>query len=285
MASTQKRGHHKSVIHEKIDWLTIEEQGVCCVETKRTWMDSFLEYLKEDRLPNDVTQAKKLIKEASKYTLVGERLYKRGFSFPLLKCLDEEESELLLADIDCIEYVKKFDNCQRFAKIGKAPPEQLHSVISPWLFHKWGVDILGPFPTTPGQINYLIVAVDYFTKWVEAEPIATTRQKELSVFTRGKHPQSNGQAEVANKVILRGLRRRLEEAKGRWVEELPQVLWSYHTTPHSTTNETPFRLTFETEVMIPIEIGEPSRVPPYSNQVRKKKSYGQTAIYYKRPVK
>ncbi|RDX88248.1 hypothetical protein CR513_30186, partial [Mucuna pruriens] len=46
-----------------------------------------------------------------------------------------------------------------------------------------------------------------------------------------EHPQTNGQAEAANKVILKGLRRRLEEAKGRWVEELPQVLWSYHTTP------------------------------------------------------
>ncbi|RDY00528.1 hypothetical protein CR513_16283, partial [Mucuna pruriens] len=45
---------------------------------------------------------------------------------------------------------------------------------------------------------------------------------------------------------------------GRWAEELPQVLWSYHTTPHSTTNETPFRLTFDTEAMISVEIGEPS---------------------------
>ncbi|RDX94180.1 Tf2-6, partial [Mucuna pruriens] len=71
-----------------------------------------------------------------------------------------------------------------------------------------------------------------------------------------EHPQSNGQAEAAKKVILRGLRKRLEKAKGRWAKELPQVLWSYHTTPHSTTNETPFCLTFGTEAMIPVEIGE-----------------------------
>ncbi|RDY04866.1 Tf2-11, partial [Mucuna pruriens] len=82
--------------------------------------------------------------------------------------------------------------------------------------------------------------------------------KIKQVFTSVDHPQSNGQVEAANKVILRGLRKRLEEAKGRWAEELPQVLWSYHTTPHSTTNETPFRLTFGTEAMIPVEIGEPS---------------------------
>ncbi|RDY02803.1 Retrovirus-related Pol polyprotein from transposon 17.6, partial [Mucuna pruriens] len=69
---------------------------------------------------------------------------------------------------------------------------------------------------------------------------------------------TNGQAEAANKVILKGLRRRLEEAKGRWAEKLPHVLWSYHTTPHSAINETPFRLTFGTEAVISVEIGEPS---------------------------
>ncbi|RDX89876.1 hypothetical protein CR513_28333, partial [Mucuna pruriens] len=46
------------------------------------------------------------------------------------------------------------------------------------------------------------------------------------------------------------LRRRLEEAKGRRVEELPQVLWSYHTIPHSTTQETPFRLMFKMDAVI-----------------------------------
>ncbi|RDX68268.1 hypothetical protein CR513_52759, partial [Mucuna pruriens] len=81
-------------------------------------------------------------------------------------------------------------------------------------------------------------------------------EDNLSLFTSIEHPQSNGQVEAANKVILRGLQKPLEEAKGRWVEELPQILWSYYITPHSTTNETPFRLTFGTEVVIPVNIGE-----------------------------
>ncbi|RDX80911.1 gag-pol, partial [Mucuna pruriens] len=154
-------------------------------------------------------------------------------------------------------------------------------------------------PLAPGQIKFLIVAVDYFTKWIEAEPVATISAERVKkflwkkiicrfglpatimsdndtqfaskttvefyqglgikhIFTSVEHPQINGQAEAANKVILRGLRRRLEEAKGRWIEELPQVLWSYHTTPHSSTNETPFRLVFGTEAVTPVEIGEPS---------------------------
>ncbi|RDX69752.1 Tf2-8, partial [Mucuna pruriens] len=84
----------------------------------------------------------------------------------------------------------------------------------------------------------------------------TLKIKQL--FTSVEHPQSNSKFEAANKVILLGLRRRLEEAKGRRAKELPQVLWSYHTTLHSTTNETPFCLIFGTEAMIPVEIGEPS---------------------------
>ncbi|RDY04949.1 hypothetical protein CR513_11267, partial [Mucuna pruriens] len=95
----------------------------------------------------------------------------------------------------------------------------------------WGVDILGPFP---------LAIVDYFTKWIEAEPVAT-----ISV-ERVRFPTiiSNGLAEVPNRVILRVLHKRFEEAKGRWLKELPHVLWSYHTTLHSTTQETLFRLTF-----------------------------------------
>ncbi|RDX81592.1 Tf2-11, partial [Mucuna pruriens] len=89
-------------------------------------------------------------------------------------------------------------------------------------------------------------------------PVEIVSDNDKAIVYFGRTPQSNGQAEATNKIILQGLRKRLEEAKGRWEEELPHVLWSYHTTPHSTTNETPFFLTFGTEAMIPVEIGEPS---------------------------
>ncbi|GAU47368.1 hypothetical protein TSUD_403710 [Trifolium subterraneum] len=71
-------------------------------------------------------------------------------------------------------------------------------------------------------------------------------------FTSVEHPQANGQAESTNKVILQGLKKRLEAAKRLWVEELPMVMWSYHTTPHSSTQETPFKMMYGSDVMIPI---------------------------------
>jgi len=69
-------------------------------------------------------------------------------------------------------------------------------------------------------------------------------------------PQTNEQAEAANKVLLNELRKRLGTAKGRWTEELPEVLYRY--TPQSTIQETPYDLTYGTEAMISVEVGEPS---------------------------
>jgi hypothetical protein len=159
------------------------------------------------------------------------------------------------------------------------------------------MDILGPFTTGLGQCKFLIVGVDYFTKWVEADAIPNISgetilrffkknilarfgipqvvvtdngtqftnhkfQEFLAAiktkqhFTSVEHPQTNGEAEAANRVILRGLKRRLDDEKKKWVEELWSVLWAYRTTPHSTTGETPFRLTYGTEAVIPVEIGD-----------------------------
>ena len=58
-----------------------------------------------------------------------------------------------------------------------------------------------------------------------------------------------------NKVILSGWKKRLDDAKGKWVEELPHVLWTYRTTPHRSTGETPFSMTYRAEAVIPLESG------------------------------
>ena len=59
-------------------------------------------------------------------------------------------------------------------------------------------------------------------------------------YSTPAYPQGNGQAETVNKVIVSGLKKRLDDAKGRWVEELPHVLWAYRTIPRRSTGETPF---------------------------------------------
>ncbi|XP_027915027.1 uncharacterized protein LOC114174386 [Vigna unguiculata] len=109
-------------------------------------------------------------------------------------------------------------------------------------------------------------AREYFTKWIEAEPvvvISSSRVRQLCeevgikhVFSSVEHPQTNGQAEAANKVILRGVKRRLMAAKGEWPNKIHRVLWAYHTTPQTSTRETLFTLVYDTDAMIPIEVME-----------------------------
>ena len=153
---------------------------------------------------------------------------------------------------------------------------------------------MGPFPKAVGNKKYLLVGTDYFTEWVEAEPLANIKDvdgkrfvwKNIVIRFRVPHvlisnndlqfdskmfrrycgelgitnrystlayPQRNGQAKAVNKVIVSGLKKRLDDAKGKWVEELPHVLWTYRTTPRRSTEETPFSMTYGAEAVIPLE--------------------------------
>ena len=81
---------------------------------------------------------------------------------------------------------------------------------------------------------------------------------ELGIINRYStpaYPQGNRQAKAVNKVIVSGLKKRLDDAKGKWVEELPHVLWTYKTTPRRSTGETPFLMTYGTEAVIPLKTG------------------------------
>lgn len=69
-----------------------------------------------------------------------------------------------------------------------------------------------------------------------------------------RYPQSNGLAESSNKTIINSIKKRLKTAKGKWVEELPSVLWANRTTPRTSTGQTPFSLVYGCEAVLPIEI-------------------------------
>ena len=70
--------------------------------------------------------------------------------------------------------------------------------------------------------------------------------------------QGNGQAEAVNKVIVNGLKKRLDDVKGKWVEELSYILWTYRIMLRRSTGETPFSITYGAEAVIPLEIGFPT---------------------------
>ena len=72
------------------------------------------------------------------------------------------------------------------------------------------------------------------------------------------YSQGNGQVEAIKNVIVNGIKKRLDDAKGKWVEELPHVLWTYRTMPRRSTGETPFSMTYGAKTVIPLETGFPT---------------------------
>ncbi|RDX61575.1 rnhA, partial [Mucuna pruriens] len=99
LASTQRRGQLWSVIHENVELPTVDKEEICNIEGEETWMTPLIQYLQEGKINENEGEAKRLIKEAAKYTLVGQRLYRKGFAFPLLKCLNKEEAEYVMREI------------------------------------------------------------------------------------------------------------------------------------------------------------------------------------------
>ena len=86
-------------------------------------------------------------------------------------------------------------------------------------------------------------------------------------FTSVAHPQANGQAEVANRIILDGLKKRVKHSRNNWVEELLPILWVYRTTCKVTTGATPFLLAYGAETVVPVEITHmSSRVEAFKSE-------------------
>uniref|UniRef100_A0A2N9IF11 Integrase catalytic domain-containing protein n=1 Tax=Fagus sylvatica TaxID=28930 RepID=A0A2N9IF11_FAGSY len=284
-----------------------EEEIVNSIANNTTWMSPITRYLREGTLPADRNRSAQAQNKGFSFPVAGGHPLQDGEVHEGI-CGNHSGARSLAHKLtragyywpsllhDAAQYVKTCDKCQRFANIPRVPPEETTPITSPWPFAQWGLDIMGPFPVGTKQAKFLVVAIDYFTKWVEAEPLAIISEKNVKSFVwkavicrfgiprvlisdNGKqfdngpfremcnqlniknhyssprHPQANGQVEVTNRTLLKQIKTRLEGAKGMWVEELPSILWAYRTTVRTPTRETPFKLTFGTEAVIPVEIG------------------------------
>nr|GFC33603.1 reverse transcriptase domain-containing protein [Tanacetum cinerariifolium] len=74
---------------------------------------------------------------------------------------------------DAQDMIRNYSDCQIHRPVTRHPQQPLTPITAPWPFYKWGIDIAGPFPEGPGKVKFLIVAMDYFTKWIEANAVAT----------------------------------------------------------------------------------------------------------------
>ena len=83
---------------------------------------------------------------------------------------------------DVVDYVRKCDRCQLLAPVLRSPAQDLISITSPWPFVQWGIDIVGSLPTALAQKKLLLVATDYFSKWIETEAFTSIKDKDVTQF-------------------------------------------------------------------------------------------------------
>ncbi|KAK1630900.1 hypothetical protein QYE76_005215 [Lolium multiflorum] len=306
------------------------------------WTQPFLDYLIDQKLPEDEVLARQIIRRARSYTIVDGQLYERSATGVFLRCVSNQDGIEILREIhagdcghhaaprslvakafrlgfywltakeDADKLVKTCRGCQYYATQPNAPAQELKTIPITWPFAVWGLDMVGKLKkSSPGGFEYLLVVVDKFSKWIEAKPVrkaddATTLKFVCSLvmrfgiphsiitdndtnFAQGElkdycedvgirldlasvaHPQSNGQVERANGLILSGIKPRLEEplrrAAGAWADELDSVLWSLRTTPNRSTGFTPFFLVYGSEAVLPSDIIHDSlRVSAYDEE-------------------
>ena len=146
-------------------------------------MDPIIQFLSKDVLPEDKSKAEKIRRKAPRLWLSeDQKLYKRSFSGPYLLCIHPETSELLLEELHegiCRSHTGGRSIAHRAIT---QPRGFLNPLSSPWPFAQWDLDIVGPFLKAAGNKKYLLVGTDYFTKWVEAEPLANIRDVDVKKF-------------------------------------------------------------------------------------------------------
>ncbi|KAJ3689590.1 hypothetical protein LUZ61_018754 [Rhynchospora tenuis] len=318
--------------------IELPEPTVFQLHHEEEWYSPIWLYLAEGILPQDKNLARKIKRWSLEFTIIADELCKKGYHHPWLTCVGKVKAAELLSEThkgicgshqgprtlgkrimrqgyywptlrkDAEDLVRRCAQCQFHARIDHKPPNKLKPITSPWPFDIWGMDILGPFPQAKGNLKFIVVAVEYFTKWIEVKALSLITSQKITDFLehhivyrfgiphtiitdngrqftgapfknycRGLgieinfasvcHPQSNGLAEVSNRTILEGLKKKIEGTKNTWPEYLSEVLWAYNTTPRSATERSPYALVYGMEAVIPMEIVHPTlRTIRYSTQ-------------------
>eukprot|EP00258_Populus_trichocarpa_P025576 XP_024441595.1 uncharacterized protein LOC112324178 [Populus trichocarpa] len=310
-------------------------QAHCCLIEEspdgKPWYNDIKKFLQNREYPQGIskTDEKTLRRMTMNFYLDEEILYKRSFYGTLLRCLNENEIEQALKEVhegicathanghtmakqiqrsgyfwltmekDCIDYVRKFHKCQIYGDKINAPPTPLFNMISPWPFDMWGSDVIGPInPKASNGHRFVLVAIDYFTKWVEANSYAHVTQKvvkrfieedlvcryglptrlvtdnaqnfngklidELCTKWKIKHLNSSPYRPKMNGAVeaanknLKKIIQNMVVTYKDWHEMLSYAFHAYRTTVRTSTNATPYSLVYGMEAIMPLEVEIPS---------------------------
>jgi ribonuclease HI len=178
------------------------------------WRFPILEWLVEGKLPPDQTEARRIARRAKVFVLIDGELYKHRAAGILMRCILGDQGRELLQEIhdgtcghhvgprtlvgkafrqgfywptavaDSKDIVRRFEGCQFYARKTHLPAQALQTIPITWPFAVWNLDIVGPLRQAPGGLTHLLIAVDKFSKWIEARPIVNVYSEEaVSFFT------------------------------------------------------------------------------------------------------
>jgi ribonuclease HI len=162
--------------------------------------------------PGDVNEAKRLKHPSRDFTLIEGQLYKKGISQPMLKCVTETKGLEILREVHsgtCGSHsgpralaakvirqgfcwpaiicaanrvTRSCEACQKFSPRSGNPSQFTKLIAHTWPLQCWGIDIVGPLPTAQGNLKFTFVAVEYFTKWIEARAVSRITSKTAQKF-------------------------------------------------------------------------------------------------------
>nr|GEY13131.1 reverse transcriptase domain-containing protein [Tanacetum cinerariifolium] len=190
----------------------VQEASTIVEEEEDNWMTPIIKCLEERVWPTDENEARSLQMKIGQYVVEDEVLFKKSYLSPMLRCVDPLQTNYIIREVHegacgmhagarsvvakiikqgyywptmhgyTKEVVDKCDSCQIHAPVPNLLKTRPTSIMSLWPFYQWGLDILGPLLKRPGKLKFIIVAIDYFTKWIEAKPLAKTISKEVKNF-------------------------------------------------------------------------------------------------------
>nr|GFA66659.1 reverse transcriptase domain-containing protein [Tanacetum cinerariifolium] len=172
---------------------------------------------------------------------------------------------------DAFELVKRCDSCQRQGKVSQKDEMPQNFIQICEIFDVWGIDFMGLFPSSKGN-KYILVAVDYLSKWVEAKALPTNDARVVVKFLktlfsrfgtpkaiisdRGTHFCNDlfSRVEVTNRGLKRILEMTVGENRASWSEKLEDALWAFRTAFKTYVGCTPYHLVYGKECHLPLEL-------------------------------
>ncbi|XP_072056315.1 uncharacterized protein [Arachis hypogaea] len=195
---------HQILVHAN------KREVLCIDEWKDTdWRKPIAQYLRNPSIPVD----RKIKLQAINFVLMADELYKKGIDGNFSRCLGQDDQNIALGEVhngicgahhagekkkwvlyrnhvywpsiikNYIDYAKACQECQKHGSIQQITASELHSIIKPWPFKGWAFGLIGLIhPPSSKQHKFILVAIDYFTKWVEAVPLIEVGQNKIIDF-------------------------------------------------------------------------------------------------------